>query len=153
MTSPLQSPPQLQGASCTMGGILRNWAVGNVYNLADEMEIDGGFEDSQICPVGKVHVYTTHCNLSDSKPYLLLKHPVTKSLTPVLKKLGIQYSPVKSKCYIISKYDQLLELNQWVFVYEDNMWAVKGQYDLLLKRMMSLIGQVSMSSLHSNSSL
>jgi hypothetical protein len=83
-----------------MGGILRSRALGNVYNLADEMDIV--LDSDQICPAGKVHVYTTHCDPSDSKPYLLLKHPVTKTLAPVLKKLGVQYSPVKSKhCLIL----------------------------------------------------
>jgi hypothetical protein len=136
MTSPPASPLRLQGASRTTGGFLRSRALGNVYNLADEMEIDGKLEGSQIRQAGKVHVYTSHCHPSDSKPYLSLKHPVTKSLAPVLEKLGIQYSPVKSKCIIISKYhsfDQNLELNQRVFVYEDDMWAVKGRYDAAVK--------------------
>jgi hypothetical protein len=46
MTSPPQSPPQLQGVSCMTGGILQNQAVGHVYNLTDGMEVDRGFEDS-----------------------------------------------------------------------------------------------------------
>ena len=95
------------------GGILRSRALGNVYNLADEMDIvldsdpihPAGkvythcdpVDSDQICSAGKVHVYTTHCDPSDLKPYLLLKHPVTKTLAPVLKKLGVQISPVKTK--------------------------------------------------------
>ena len=110
MTSPPASPLRLQGASHTTGGFLRSQALGNVYNLADEMEIDGKLEGSQICQAGKVHVYTSHCHPSNSKPYLSLKHPVTKSLAPVLEKLGIQYSPVKSKCIIISKYHSLIRI-------------------------------------------
>ena len=33
----------LQGASHTMGGVLQGWAQGNVYNMADTMEVDDPF--------------------------------------------------------------------------------------------------------------
>jgi hypothetical protein len=92
MASPPDSPSYLQGASHTTGGILRGRALGNVYNLADEISFD-----QQPGPVmGKVHIYTSLENPGDSNPHMSLKHEVTGTLAPVLEKLGTQYSPVKS---------------------------------------------------------
>ena len=95
MASPPQSPPQTppqHGASRTTGGILRGKALGNVYNFGDPMDMDT--RPGKV--VGKVHVYTTHGNPEDSKPYMVLKHEVTNRLAPILQKLGNSYSPVKS---------------------------------------------------------
>jgi hypothetical protein len=86
------SPIHLQGASRMTGGIFRGRALGNNYNMADSMDFD--HRRSKV--VGKVHVYNTHGNPDDLEPYLSLKHEVTQTLAPVLKKLGNQYSPVKS---------------------------------------------------------
>jgi hypothetical protein len=90
----MASPPRLQGASRTTGGILRGRALGNVYNFADHTDVVA----QQGKVIGKVHVYTTHGNPDESKPYMMLKHEVTHRLTPILKKLGNQYSPIKSTC-------------------------------------------------------
>jgi hypothetical protein len=46
--------------------------------------------------VGTVHIYTTHGNPEESKPYMTLKHEVTNQIAPILRKLGNFYSPVKS---------------------------------------------------------
>lgn len=97
MASPIDSPPGLQGASRITGGFIRGRAHGNVYNLADPIDFDQRLGRV----MGKVHVYTSHGNPNNSDPYMSLKHEVTTSLAPVLKKLGNQYSPVKSKHIII----------------------------------------------------
>jgi hypothetical protein len=74
------------------GGILRGRAQGNVYNIADSMEVTT-FKG----PVkGNVHVYNKHGNPDSMEPYMLVKHDVTPSIGPVLKKLAAQYSPVRS---------------------------------------------------------
>ena len=93
--SPPQSPPGRHGASRTTGGILRGNALGNVYNFGDRMDVD----NPQGKVFGKVHVYTTHGDPTNSKPYMVLKHEVTNRLTPILKKLGNSYSPVKSMSF------------------------------------------------------
>ncbi|KAF8221490.1 hypothetical protein L208DRAFT_1531908 [Tricholoma matsutake] len=95
MVSPPHSPPGRRGESCTTGGILCGHALGNVYNFGDHMDVD----DWQGKVVGKVHVYTMHGNPNESKPYMVLKHEVTNHLTPILKKLGNLYSPVKSTLF------------------------------------------------------
>ena len=81
------------------GGFLRGQAHGNVYNFGDQMDVNQQLG----CVMGKVHVYTTHGNPDNLSPYMSLKHEVTTCLAPVLKKLGKQYSPVKSK-YIITVF-------------------------------------------------
>ena len=71
---------------------MRGRAFGNVYNLADEMD----FNQQPGRVMGKVHIYKSHGNPNDSAPHMSIRHEVTKSLAPVLEKLGTQYSPVKS---------------------------------------------------------
>jgi hypothetical protein len=80
-------------------------------------------------------VFQSHGNPDASEPYMTLSHHVTPTLGPVLKKLGNQYSPVSSKSLIkiniwwISLIWDFSEKNQWIFVYEDDLWAVKGRYN------------------------
>ncbi|KAF8229151.1 hypothetical protein L208DRAFT_1288055, partial [Tricholoma matsutake] len=114
MASPPGTPSrhELQGASRITGGILRGHAQGNVYNIADRIEYEGDISPT----TGKVFVFWSHGNPDTSEPYMTLSHHVTPTLGPVLKKLGIQYSPVSKK-------------NQQIFVYEDDFWAVKGRYN------------------------
>jgi hypothetical protein len=57
--------------------------------------------------VDKVHVYTTHGNPEDLKPYMALKHEVTNHLAPILRKLVNSYLPVKSMFqFLIFNYSQ-----------------------------------------------
>jgi hypothetical protein len=77
MASPPQSPPLQHGASCMTGGILCGNALGNVYNFGDCMDMDT--KPGKV--IGKGHVYTTHGNPEDLKPYMVLKHEVTNCLT------------------------------------------------------------------------
>jgi hypothetical protein len=83
--------------------------------------------------MGRVHVYTTHGNPDDSNPYMMLKHEVTNHLGPILKKL-FHPSKVSLFKYLFSSIllCQSLEQNQCVFVYEDNLWAIKGRYEAVV---------------------
>jgi len=92
MASPPCSPPCLHGASHTTGGILCGQVLGNIFNFGDGMNVDD--QNSKV--VGTIHIYTTHGNPKESKPYMILKHEVTNHIAPILKKLGNSYSPVKS---------------------------------------------------------
>ena len=104
MKSPPDSPSRLQGASRTTGGFVRGRAHGNVYNFGDSMNVN-----QQLGRVkGKVHVYTEHGNPDNVDPFMSLRHEVTPSLGTVLKKLGKQYSPVKSQ-YIITIFIYLFK--------------------------------------------
>ena len=83
----------LQGASCTTGGILRGHAQGNVFNNADaELVLDYGIEPR----IGQVQVYTAYADPTMVKPDMELKHEVTPKLTKVLKVLSRKYSPIQS---------------------------------------------------------
>ena len=84
---------------------------GNVYNMADTMDIDDPFiKEAQgklmvlgwmtlliQFITGKVHIFKLHGNSNTIEPYMAFKHKVTDTLRPVLNKLGTQYSPVHSK--------------------------------------------------------
>ena len=83
----------LQGASSVTGGVLRGRAQGNVYNMADHMEAT----DFAKRVTGRVHVFRLHGNPENMEPYLMVKTEVTNTLGPILEKLGVQYSPVRSK--------------------------------------------------------
>ena len=93
----LPSGIDLQGASCMTGGILHGHAQGNVYNIADNLEVT-----EFTGPVkGNIHVYNKHGNPDSIDPYMLVKHEVTPNIGPVLEKLASQYSPVCSMFSIL----------------------------------------------------
>lgn len=98
MQSPPSSPPQgLQGASRTVGGTIRGRALGNNFNFSDYEDMDVFGE-----PVfGKVKVFNTNSDPSSSQPIMGFKHKVTPTLGPVLAKLARQYSPVRSKFFVL----------------------------------------------------
>ena len=130
----------LQGASRMTGGILCGRAHGNNFNFADATLED----ESQESPVGKVYVYKTHGDPHVSKPYMTLKHEVTMDLAPVLEDLALHYSPVSSKWVvfrILYEINFFVEKNQRVFVFEDDLWAVKAVMQLQYPPMTTLIGQ------------
>ena len=92
MASPACSPShKLQGASQTTGGIFHGRALGNVFNFADANPT----EDQAGPIMGKVLIYREHGILSQSTPFMSLKHEVTRHLTPILNKLAIRY-PIMS---------------------------------------------------------
>jgi hypothetical protein len=107
----MASRHDLQGASCTVGGVLRGRARGNVYNMADNFETEDPFIKPVIgifflvsdCEIfiypfsGKVHVFRLHGNPDAMEPYTMIKVKVTDTLGPVLEKLGEQFSPVRSE--------------------------------------------------------
>ena len=94
----MHSPPRLYGSSRTTGGILRGNTLGNTMNTAD-------FDDivDVLHPIsGKVLVYSSNqdpANLSiqTMKPSTFIKHNITSSIQPVLKKVAEKYSPIQSE--------------------------------------------------------
>ena len=94
MFSPSNSPScDLQGASRTTGGIFRGQVQGNVFNFADSVKI----KDQEGPVMGKVLIYTTHITLTETTPFMVLKHEVTQHLGPILNKLAICYSNFAGK--------------------------------------------------------
>jgi len=132
MNSPPGSPGfELDGASRATGGILCGCAYGNVFNHADAEEVMKFLEPR----MGKVQVYTSRVDPTVTKPDMVLKHKVTPKLKPILKALARGYSPVRSKLLIIFCiiYQFFIDDNHRVFVYEDDMWTVKGRYEHALE--------------------
>ena len=109
------------------GGVLRGQAFGNVFNHAD------GKDNIYIGPrKGRVLIYQSPKDPMNHKLDMSITSEVTSQLKPVLKSLAWRYSPVWSKWYSsfgkIFNTNTLLELNSWIFIYEDDTWAVKGRY-------------------------
>jgi hypothetical protein len=84
----------LQGASCTIGGVFHGWATGNAANIGDMLVSECGLKESGGQLTGKVLVYNTHDD--NARPLMSIDHPVTPRLKPILLELGNKYSPIKS---------------------------------------------------------
>jgi hypothetical protein len=100
MRSPPTSPSKnLQGASRTTGGFSRGRAIGNTFNMADAPDYEMDLDLTLAVP-GKVYIYDSSSELKDLdpitvKPRRILKTDVSRTLAPVLTKLGRKYSPVR----------------------------------------------------------
>lgn len=46
---------------------------------------------------GKVHVFRLHGNPDAMEPFTMIKVKVTDTLGPILEKLGVDFSPVRSE--------------------------------------------------------
>ncbi|KAF8218970.1 hypothetical protein L208DRAFT_1345048, partial [Tricholoma matsutake] len=118
MASPPTSPSQkLQGASRTTGGVIRGHAYGNVFNLADSHDLE---TDAAASVMGKVYLYDSCVDPATTKPKSAFKLKVTTSLVVVLSKLAEKDSPVCCQ-------------NSRIFVYEDDLWNIKGHYSTAMK--------------------
>ena len=99
-----------------------------VFNNADADEI---VQYDMQPHMGKVQVYVKHVDPTATKPKWSLKHQVTPKLKPILKALSRQYSSICSKFPNLSHnliYLFFSELNQHIFVYDDDEWMIKGRY-------------------------
>ena len=146
MASPPTSPPcsniqsstnpslDLGGASRVTGGILRGRALGNVFNHADADEL---LRFNLAPRKGRVQVYMSRVDPTVTKPDMSLKHEVTPRLKPILKALARGYSPIRSTPFVNYLKTLLLivvlDHNQRVFVYEDDVWTMKGRYETALE--------------------
>jgi len=147
MRSPPNSTTQhhdLHGASRVTGGFARGRAQGNVYNFADEPDI---FFDQGVRPtMGKVLVYTMMGNPNDTKPIMSLKHEVCATLRPVLAKLTHRYTQIDSKFSSFMPFKMLvniiLETNVCIWVYEDDMWDLKGKYESAMEEDEEVVWQL-----------
>jgi hypothetical protein len=99
MASPGNSPLRnLQGASRMAGGVIRGRAQGNIYNFADEENLQDFTFPAETASTGVLHVFLSR---DAAKPAMTLKLKVTTQLGPVLEVLAERYSPVKSKCWYL----------------------------------------------------
>jgi hypothetical protein len=135
MASPPTSPSHnLQGASRITGGVFRGRAYGNVFNLADSRDL----EIAAASPVmGKVYLYDSCVDPAKTKPKSAFKLKVTTSLGVVLSKLAEKDSPVRRKLLFNYSsgicFSDFLGLNPRIFVYEEDLWNIKGRYSTAIK--------------------
>ena len=134
-TSPSQN---LQGASQTSGGFISGRALGNVFNLADASDLQMDLDFTLAVP-GKVYIYESVSNVANLdptkvKPQQVLKADVSRTIEPVLTKLGQKYSPIRSEFYIfififaVFIWIIIAESNVRIHTYEDDEWTIKGRY-------------------------
>ncbi|KAF8233142.1 hypothetical protein L208DRAFT_1218326, partial [Tricholoma matsutake] len=109
---------KLQGASRTTGGVIRGRAYGNVFNLADSHDLE---TDAAASVMGKVYLYDSCVDPATTKPKSAFKLKVMTSLGVVLSKLAEKDSPVSAG------------QNSRIFVYEDDLWNIKGCYSTAMK--------------------
>src|SRR6266550_1945900 len=124
--SRMGSPPPLEGASHTTGGILRGKAAGNVFNHGDSAEI----YQEPIVVKGLLKIYTALVeSASQVKPTMVLKINVFTTMAPLLKKLSDHYPTVKCKFNILSLLiiNNLSAHNQFIYVLESSFWCTKGR--------------------------
>ena len=87
---------------------------------------------------GSVQVYMKHIDPMIVKPHMVLKHKVSSNLKPILKSLACGYSEFLSAVsYFLVLWINLIMFiiddNHCVFVYEEEMWTIKGRYETALE--------------------
>ena len=94
-------PLRLYGSLRETGGIFRNRALGNTYNAADFNDVVDVVDVLHPIPE-KVLVYSSsqdpsNLSIQTMKPSAFVKHDVTRSIQPVLRKVAEKYSPIRSE--------------------------------------------------------
>ena len=143
MHSPDNILKQLQGASCTTGGILCGRAHGNVFNFADARDVLDQGPQQGMALRGCVYIYTSPLNPTtldpeQMKPMATVKVTTSQSIAPMLQQVTHQFSPVRSKytLNIMLKFFFLtfvLENNRHIYVLENSVWDLKGRYDMAVE--------------------
>ena len=136
MQSPPSSPTQnLQGASRVTGGFARGCARGNVFNFADAINLSS--DPSTIYQKGKILLYTSNGDVSIMKSKVSLKHDVMPTLRPILLSLKKRYTWIYGTFqlyYLVISFSwNLIDSKASVCVYEDDMWDLKGEFDVALE--------------------
>ncbi|KIJ91187.1 hypothetical protein K443DRAFT_115390 [Laccaria amethystina LaAM-08-1] len=118
----MQTPPRLQGASRTTGGILRGHAYGNSENMADLLETDN---QDQGKVLGHVNIYVSSENPaiidpSSTRPSFSAVTPVVPRLGPILEDVAVTFSPLKNR-------------NLRVFSLDNDAWVIQGRYNAAIQ--------------------
>jgi hypothetical protein len=87
--------------------------------------------------MGKVYLYDSCVDPAKTKPKSAFKLKVTTSLGVVLSKLAEKDSPVRRKLLFNYSsgicFSDFLGLNPRIFVYEEDLWNIKGRYSTAIK--------------------
>ncbi|KAF8175754.1 hypothetical protein BJ912DRAFT_930940 [Pholiota molesta] len=147
MGSPTNIP--LEGSSCTTGGIARGQALGNTLNHADFGEFNLSQLDIALPTspphMGKVWLFVTESqpskfDLANAKPDMTTKATISKSIEPILSKIGKLYSPIKNK-------------NHRVFVLDDDKeWMGAGCFSEAINSDLELLWEKNKDN-HTNKTL
>jgi hypothetical protein len=99
---PSQSPldeNDLRGSSRITGGILRGKATGSHFNWGDNWDVTNNDPaEAQPVPVGKVLLYNSRDE--GATPHLSITTQTVSQLPPILKKLSVKFSPIKSQSIV-----------------------------------------------------
>jgi hypothetical protein len=106
-----------QGSSRTTGGFSRGKAMGNNYNWGDADDVvDPAYWNAPT--YGKVLLFVDRD--TGSPPYMSFTTKTTSGLPVVLKELSGRFSPIEKR-------------NSRIYVFEDEMWEVKGRFSQAVK--------------------
>jgi hypothetical protein len=106
-----------RGSSRTTGAFSRGKAMGNNYNWGDD-DYNMDTADWNAPTYGKVLLFVDRETGSD--PYMSFTTKATPELPVVLKELSGRFSPIERR-------------NSRIYVFEDEMWEVKGQFSQAVK--------------------
>jgi hypothetical protein len=106
-----------RGSSRTTGAFSRGRAMGNNYNWGDE-DYNMDTADWNAPAYGKVLLFVDRETGSD--PYMSFTTKATPELPVVLKELSGRFSPIERR-------------NSRIYVFEDEMWEVKGRFSQAVK--------------------
>jgi hypothetical protein len=105
------------GSSRTTGGFSRGKAMGNNYNWGDADDVvDPAYWNAPT--YGKVLLFVDRD--TGSPPYMSFTTKTTSGLPVVLKELSGRFSPIEKR-------------NSRIYVFEDEMWEVKGRFSQAVK--------------------
>jgi len=106
-----------RGSSRTTGAYSRGRAMGNNYNWGDE-DYNMDTADLNAPTYGKVLLFVDR--ETGGPPYMSFTTKVTPELPVVLKELSGRFSPIERR-------------NSRIYVFEDEMWEVKGRFSQAVK--------------------
>ena len=106
-----------RGSSRTTGAFSRGRAMGNNYNWGDD-DYNMDTADWNAPTYGKVLLFVDRETGSD--PYMSFTTKATPELPVVLKELSGRFSPIERR-------------NSRIYVFEDEMWEVKGRFSQAVK--------------------
>ena len=106
-----------RGSSRTTGGFSRGKAMGNNFNWGDADDVAHSV-DWNAPTYGKVLLFVDR--ETGAPPYMSFTTETTSELPVVLKELSGRFSPIERR-------------NCRIYVFEDEMWEVKGQFSQAIK--------------------
>ena len=97
------APPKIQppanGSSRASGGILRNKALGNVFNFGDEQPVDDHVQAEGYVNLSIVSEPPKSLVVEDGTSIIKVLTPCHSTMGPLLERVARAYSPLRSKLF------------------------------------------------------